>query len=259
MMKKRIDTGKKLYIIGGIVLFLLYTLNCFVILPVRNMLASDVIFASNILLTNLLALLIELVEVAAISVFYATLLLVLYRFGEKRGVGMLAVFWVATVYKYAANTAVSWIEDGSIPSAWAWDIVNVVFYTALEMLQLLILFAFVKGAIVAHADARDMRNRAILKSGGEAESDGVYPFSRLYDKSNCLLRSASICAVVTVVAKCIGSLISDIWLIALYGFPEEPGTWLMMAVNYLTMVIMGVVVYFVTVASMNVLYEKTAE
>ena len=259
MMKKRIDAGKKLYIIGGIALFLLYSLNCFVILPVRNMLASDVIFASNILLTNLLALLVELVEVAAISVFYATLLLVLYRFGEKKGAGMLAVYAAAAAYKYAANTAVSWIEDGSIPSAWAWDIANVVFYTALEMLQLLILFALVKRVIVAYTEARDMRNRAILKSGGEAENDGVYPFSRLYEKTNCLLRSAFICAVVTVIAKCIGSLISDIWLIALYGLPEEPGTWLMMVVNYLTMVIVGVVVYFVTVAGMNALYEKTAE
>lgn len=259
MMKKGIDAGKRLYFIGGLALLLLYSVNCFVILPVRNMLASDIVFASNIVLINLMSLLSELLEVTAISFFYATFLLALYRCGARKGAAMLGIFAAVTAYKYAANTAVSWAYEGSIPSAWGLDIANVLFYVALEMLQLIILYALVQKMITAHTDARDVRNRAIEKAGGQAEKDRVYPFTRLYEKSNCLLRSALTCAVVTVIAKCLGSLISDIWLIALYGLPEDPSTWLLMAVNYISMAIFGFVVYFVTVAGMNALFDKTAE
>lgn len=258
-MKKGIDAGEKLYLIGGLALFLLYSLNCFVILPVRNMLASDIIFASSILLTNLISLLVELIEVAAMAVFYAALLLTLYRCGARKGAGMIGIFAAVTAYKYAANTAISWILDGSVPYLWGWDIANILFFVALEMLQLLILFALVKKVIISYTEARDLKIRAIVKTGGEAEADGVYPFVRLYEKTNCLLRSALICAVVTVIAKCIGSLISDIWLIVLYGLPEDHGTWILMAGNYVSMAILGAVVYFVTVAGMNTLFEKTAQ
>ena len=79
-MKRRsgFDFGKKMLLIGGAALFLLYSLNCFVILPVRNMLANDVIFASNLLVSNIFNVLSQLAEVVAISVFYATLFLFPY-------------------------------------------------------------------------------------------------------------------------------------------------------------------------------------
>ncbi len=258
MKKSGIDAGKKLSLIGGLALFVLYSLDCFVILPVRNMLASDIIYASNLVITNLLSLVSELVEVVAISVFYAALLWVVYRCGSKRGAVMLLIFAAATVYKYAANTAVSWAYDGSVPSSWVWDVVDVVFYTALEMLQMTVVFIFIKSVIMGYTERRDIRLRAAMKAGCESGevSDEVYPFNCLYKKSNCLLRSAFICAVITVIAKGIGTIISDVWLIALYGLPKDASTWLLMAVNYISKVLFGFVVYFVTVWAMNLLNDK---
>ena len=245
-------------LIGGAALFLLYSLNCFVILPVRNMLANDVIFASNLLVSNIFNVLSQLAEVVAISVFYATLFLLIYRCGEKRGGKAFIVFAAATVYKYLANTAVSWIYDGSIPATWVWDVINVVFFTALEMLQMLVIFLISRGLISAYNEKREIRLKAAEKIGYTSDeyAEGAYPFKMLYDRSNCLLRSALVCAAVTVIAKGIGSLLSDIWLIAMYGFPEVATTWVMMLIGYGMKVIFGVGTYFVTVCAMNVLGKK---
>ena len=258
MKKNGIDTGKKLYLVGGLVLFVLYSLNCFVILPVSNMLASDILYASNLIITNLLSLISELTELVAISVFYAAILLTVYRCGAKKGARALAIFAAATAYKYVANMAVSWAYDGSIPASWAWDIVDVIFFTALEMLQTVIVFVLIKSVIVGYTEKRDMRLRAAEKSGCEVDTvpDDVYPINCLYKKSNCLLRSAFICATVTVIAKGIGAVVSDVWLIAMYGLPEDANTWLLMAINYISKVILGFVVYFVTVLAMNMLNDK---
>ena len=263
MKKNGIDVGKrKLNLAGGAALFILYSLNCFLILPVRNMLASDVLFASNLVVINLLSLVGELLEVTAISVFYAVMLWVIYRYGSKSATGTITLFVVATVYKYAANTAVSWIYDGSIPTTWAWDIVDVLFYGALEFLQLLIIFAFVKGVITQYTEKRDLILRVAAKSDSDTTSvlECVYPFDCLYKRSNCLLRSAFICAVVTVISKEVGALVSDVWLIAVYGLPEDAVTWLHMLVSYVSKVLLGFVVYFVTVCAMNLLgVEKRTE
>ena len=259
MKKNQIDFGRRWLLAGTLALFVLYSLNCFVVLPLRNMLSSDILFADNLVIINLVSLLGELIEVAAISFFYAVLLLLIYRCGSKRGALAFIPFAAATVYKYCANTAVSWMYEGSIPSKWAWDIVNVFFYTALELLQLFIVFLFVKGVITLYTEKRDIRLKAARTAGyeGEAIAQDVYPFDRLYDRSNCLLRSAFICALITVIAKEIGSVVSDVWLIVLYGLPEDPITWLFMAVNYISKVILGFAVYFVTVWSMNILNKNT--
>ena len=136
---------------------------------------------------------------------------------------------------------------------------NVFFYTALELLQLFIVFLFVRNVITLYTEKRDMRLRAARTAGyeGEATTQDVYPFDRLYDRSNCLLRSAFICALITVIAKVIGSVVSDVWLIVLYGLPEDPITWLLMLISYVFIVISGVAVYFVTVWSMNILNKNT--
>ena len=243
----------KLLFVGGAALFVLYSLNCFIILPVRNTLANDVIFASNLLISNTLSLLSQLVEVMAISLFYAALLLLIYHYGEKRSANAFVVFTAVTVYKYLANTAVSWIYEGSIPSTWAWDVVNVLFYTALELLQLFVIFLIVKGIICRYTEIRDIRARAAEKAvlGADVRIEEAYPFKNVYDKSNCLQRSALICAIVTVIAKGVGSLVSDVWLMLLYGLPEDPVTWIMMIISYVIKVILGAVVYFVTVYTMN--------
>ena len=257
MKRSGINSEKRLYLTGGLVLLLLYSLNCFVVLPVCNVLASDVIFASNVVVSNLMSLLGDLVEITAISAFYAALLLTVYKYGAKRGAGALLVFALLTLYKYTANTVVSWAFDGCIPSSWVWDIINVIFFSALEMIQMVIVFSFAKGIITAYTEKRDMRMRAADRLGVERidAADDAYPFTSLYNKSNCLLRSAFICAVITVIAKVAGSLISDVWVIVLYGLPEDPMTWVTMAISYGSKVIFGVVAYFVTVWGMTFFIE----
>ena len=248
MKTKKNDAGRGFLLFGGLALFILYSLNCFLILPIRNVLASDILYASNLVAINLLSLLANIFEVVAISVFYAAMIVTPYLKGANVRSGAIPIFVAATVFKYAANTAVSWIYDGGIPTAWAWDVVNVFFFTALEAVQVLIVYSLVKGYVFENEQRCTLRAASVSEGNTD---DGVYPFSALYSRENCLLRSALACAVATFIAKIVGALLSDVWLIIAYGLPEDPVTWLYMGISYVSKIILGIVVYFAVVLAMN--------
>ncbi len=237
---------------SGIVFAVAYSLNCFFISPLTSSLINDVVYADTVVPT-LLGYLNELLELGAISFLYAVLLLTVYCFGAKKVCGVFILFGAATLYKYIANTAYTWISDGKLSSLWGWDIVNIVFYTLLELLQLFIIYMLVKGVITRYTDQRLVMKKALMISGSE-ESERVknaYPFEKLFDMKNCLLRSAFICALVTLVAKLAGAVISDVWLMIAYGAPKESLTWLYMLLNYLSKIIMCIISYLVVFASMS--------
>lgn len=245
---------KKWILWSGIVFAVVYSLNCFLISPLTSALINDVVYADTAIPT-VLGYLNELFELGAISFLYAVLLLTVYRYGTGKTVSVFVLFALATLFKYTGNTALTWIFDASIPTLWGWDIVNIFYYTLLELVQLLIIFLFVKGVITKYTDKRLVMKRAIEKTG-KSESDKTkeaYPFTKLFDMKNCLLKSAFICALVTVVAKLWGAVISDVWLMIVYGAPNESVTWLLMIVNYLTKIIFGAVSYLFITLSMTAL------
>ena len=75
--------------------------------------------------------------------------------------------------------------------------------------------------------------------------------------SNCLLKSAFVCAVVIFVAKLFGALVSDVWLIIVYGAPKDAVTWLYMLLNYLSRIIIAAIAYLAVFISMTFLMKNT--
>lgn len=251
MVKADKTVLKKWILWSGIVFAVAYSLNCFLISPITSALTNDVVYADTAIPT-LLGYLNELLELGAISFLYAVLLLTVYRYGTGKTAGVFILFAVATLYKYTANTAYTWISDWKLPSLWGWDIVNIFYYTLLELAQLLIIFFLTRRIITRYTDKRLVMERALEKTGDTFTdtAEEAYPFVRLFDMKNCLLRSAFICALVTLVAKLAGSVISDAWLMIVYGAPKESVTWLLMILNYLTRIIMGSVSYMLVLISM---------
>ena len=255
-----LTVSKKRILSCGIVFAVIYSLNCFVISPITSGLLNDVIYSESFLPT-LLGYFNELTELAAVSFCYAVMIMTVYRQEKGKCASVFIVFISATLYKYLANTAMAWILNGSVPKLWGWDIVNVFYYTVLELLQLFIVYLFVKRIISGYTDKRHIMERALEKVGEDervrAEKvEDVYPFKSVFDLNNCLLKSAFVCAVVMLVAKLLGALLSDIWLIVVYGAPEDGITWLYMAINYLSRIIMGVISYLIVYVSMTVLAKK---
>ncbi len=226
-----------------------YSLNCFVIPSIIYELDSNVLY-SDTPIPILLDYLIRFIEILAISFSYAVMLCLIFCTGGKGARPVLVVFSIAAVYKYLANTVMSWIYAGSIPSSFAWDIVNIFFFAALEFLQILVIYFITNGIICRYTDMLAIRK----KSGVEMEA--VYPFKRLYYKENCLLRSALICAIATFIVKLGGVLLSDIWSIVAYGLPNEAVTWILMLISYVSMTLFGAVVYFAVYFGMSYLLKK---
>lgn len=248
---------KRRMLICIISLFAIYSINSLIISPLTSVISNDIVY-SDTPIPTLLGYLAELLELCAIAVCYSVMITVIYDFGKKHIRPVFFIFGAATAYKYAANMLVYWGVSGSIPSLWAWDIVNVFYYTALELLQMFIVYIIVNTVIGKYVDKRTALERAIKKLGEcrEGAIRVVYPFEKIYDRENCILRSIFFCALVTFIAKLCGALFSDIWLIITYGLPSESETWLIMILNYVSKIIFGAIVYFVMYVSVSKLLQK---
>lgn len=257
-MKSSIENAgfkKKLHFIMAITFAILYSLCCFAIAPLYASVVANVAYEDGALPT-VLAYLDSLLTVVAIAVAYSVIILGKFSFGTDRFRGGSVIFVIATAAKYTANMLMSWISDRSIPLLWLWDAVDAVFYTALECIQLLVFVLIVNRLLSNHSERDAALKKANRVLGKASDEEKPYPFTKLYDKHNCLQRCAMIGAVVVLVSKLAGSLINDAWMIIIGGFPTEPVTVLLMVVNYLSSMIFGAVCYFVITFSLTSVVQK---
>lgn len=248
---------KRRMLICIISLFAIFSINSLIISPLTGVISNDIVY-SDTLIPTLLSFLSELLELCAIAVCYSVMITVIYDFGRKHVRPIFLIFCSATAYKYAANMLVFWGISGSIPNLWAWDVVNVFYFTALELLQLFIVYIIINTVIGGYVDRRTALERAMQKVGEcqEGAMPEVYPFEKIYDRENCILRSIFFCALVTFIAKFCGTLFSDVWLIITCGLPSEPRTWLIMILNYVSKIVSGTIVYFMMYVSVLKLLQK---
>ena len=243
---KKVQNNKTqggLYGLTALCFAIAYSVYCFGILPLYFSLDANVDFSRGVL-PDLVGYLGVAVENFAIFVFYGVLIYGIYRFGYRMIGGSFGVFAAASVYKYLVNVIMSWVREGAVPSTWGWDLINVVYYAAFEILMLWIVVAIVR--------------RIIARSRGQ-EID----LSKLYDRSNCLMRSALACALVTLGVKLFGNVVNDVAFIVVYGFDDYFSMIGGVLLNYLSAAILGVICYavsaFVTVQLFSKYTKKEAK
>ena len=239
---------RKLYIVSTVILLLIYSLCCFVILPIYIDMLSNVMY-ENSFMPDAMLYLNTLLELLAIAVFYGVLIFGTYKFCPSDFKGALLIFILATLYKYAANVIMDWYKNGSVPLEWLWDVIDMVFYTVLEAIPLLIIFALTKSILNRHAQ----KERAFAKVG---KSISVYPFEGIYDKNNPLQKSAFVCALVVFFSKLLGSLTNDIAIIIESGFPKETKTIWLMLIAYVSNVIFGLLCFIITSLTLIKLMDR---
>ena len=252
MKKASVSRRAKWSLISVIAMAAIYSINAFLILPLVRMLASDIMYSGSFLLI-VLEYFAEIIEVCAVSICYAFLLATLYSEGKTRRI--FVSFGLLTAYKNIATTAMIWIEAGKAGELWIWELVDDLYFTALELVLLLIIFQITKRIIGVYTDKREVAQRVFKKTGEMPELEVVYPFVRIYDRANCLLKSAAVCALVTVIAKALGEVANDVLYIASSGFPREGITWVYMIVNYVSKALFGVLVYITVCVSLNVMLK----
>ena len=231
----------KLYRLMSACFAVAYSVYCFVILPLYFSVDANIDFSDGVL-PELIGYLGVAVENIAIFLFYGIMIFGIYRFGYSAFRGLFAVFGLAATYKYTVNVIVSWIRSGAIPTTWVWDIVSVVYYAALELFMLWIVTV------------------AVRKIIGQGRGQDVM-FNKLYDSSNCLMRSAMACSIVTIAVKVFGNVVNDIMLLVDYGFSGYISLLGGVILNYVSALLIGVICYAVaafTAAQLMAKCEKTA-
>lgn len=241
-------TRKTLCLVSIVAFAALYSLDCFVLSPTLRALANNVLFESSFLL-DLLSYLGSIAELVAVSVSYAVILYSIYRFTLSHSKATVLIFVLATVFKYTANTVVSWTLEGSVSEDLLWDGINVLFYTALETIQLIVIVAIANRVIT-----RQKQQDRIL--AGTGKETAIYPFRSVYDKENCLMRSALAAAVVVFISKVFGRLVNDVYFVLVGGFPKETSTWLMMLAAYLASVLFGLLCYITVILTLTRLVKR---
>lgn len=238
----------RLCLLSAVGFAVLYALYCFVLSPLYAAAKSNAAFDGT-LLPDVLYYLGRIAELLAISVSYGAMIYGIYRLSLSRVKLVPIIFLIATLMKYSSNMAVSWILSGGVSEEWLWDIINVLFYTALEVTQLCVVILFVNSVI----KKQKRRDNALAGTGNESE---IYPFRKIYDKKNCLMRSAMISAVIVLVSKIFGQVVSDLYYIIVSGLPTRVNTVIMMLVSYTSNLVFCAVCYFVAVFTVMKLAEK---
>lgn len=227
-MNKKVDCAKqrKLYAAVSVAAIVLYSLLCFVLNPIGEALLADIAYENSIFVA-IIDYLGTVVDLAAVVLFYAVLIYALYCFGSNKIRGGVAAFVGCVVYKYAASAIADWVQNGSIPRDWHMYVFNIVFYTVLESLQLLIVL-MISNRFIGPFRAKN----ALLRTAGEEEIS-VYPFTGVYDKKNPLMKSALVSAIVIFVSKAIVPPVNDIIFISVDGLPTSFETVKNMLIFYL--------------------------
>ena len=230
---------KRLYAVSAISFAVLYALCTLVLEPLYNAALADV--AVNSAVVDLLQILCMVCEHLAIYVCYAALIFGVYRFGKRYLRGSIGIFALASAFKYLAKTAISWSYSGAIPLTWHVDVFDVVYFVALELVQLLIVAALVKLAL-KKAD----------------KSDCKITFVKLYDKKNPLMRAAAAAAATVAVIRILVQVAGDVIAIAMTGAPSSIATWVMMILTYLSALIIGLLCYLAIIVAMRIISSKFA-
>lgn len=254
-MEKAKPIAKKWIFISAAVAIAVYGLIGFLISPVKAYLSSDAVYSETVIPT-MLDYLSDILEIGVVSLFYAVIIAFLYRHNG----GMFAVFGTfafVTLYKCFINTAMTWINIGGVSSEWFWDLADVIYYTMFEIAQMTVIYLLAKRFIGEFYLLREAK----LKFAKDDDGTGVslqepYPYQRLFSIKNCLLKSVLACAVVTFVFMVSISILSDSLTILIGGLPQQPQTWLLMAINYVSMILWGVLVYFFTLGATAVILNK---
>ena len=160
MKKADKSVFKKWIWLAMIVSVVIYSINGFAITKVMEIMSNNVVYAETAIPT-LLDFLGELLEIGAISLFYAVLLLAVYKWGTERAGKVFVMFGIATFYKYCTTVIMGWIGNGSVPLLWLLDVVWILIYMGLELIQLMIIYKISKKIILKFTEERSF----VLKDG----------------------------------------------------------------------------------------------
>lgn len=242
LSEKELRLRKRLYLtllLSGLVLFALYSL---VFIPVHSIVVNDIAFDGTPL-PEIIDFGGRMVEIIGISVCCALVSYGIFRLGGKNFALGGLIYSALVLYKYALSILWAWLDSGSIPLEWAFDMGYIVLMTLAEIAP----FAIVWFVICSVMKSYRERER-ILRGAGRDE--GVLPFKALFHKENPLQVSALVCSLTVLVTRLGGKVINDVQtIVEITSLP-------IMILDYLSYCIFAVLCYAVMLLAFSLVGNK---
>ena len=217
---------------------ILFSLYCFVLAPIYTYLSSNIIYMLTVIPT-LLSFVIDVVDILAYAVCFASVIYSIYLFSLKGSRSAIVTVAIAIFLKYTANFFMTLFFDGALDLN---DITSVLIYYILDMVWLSVIVISTDKIFRRYYEIRASVGKAAanlsLKLGDEYE---IFPFKKLLDKNNPLQRSALVMGILMGSVHMLTRIIYDIF----YGLPTTLADALWMITYYLSDIVTAFIMYVV--------------
>ena len=221
-------TRNKLYIFLAVAGVVLYSLYCFLILPLYfDMGVKADIGLVQPIVPELIDFLGKTVEILAIAVFCAVIVYGVHSFGVSCFKGGFFIFAGLCGYKHLSNVIFEWISSRYIPLDFWADILTSIILTVLELIPFTLAFFVI--IFIKHRDR--------VKIG-------------------FLTISSIVCSLIILATKLGGQLINDIQPILAEGLPTESKTYWLMLLNYSQGIVFSSICFFVMLLVISFLGDR---
>jgi len=221
---------RKLNIGLALGMLILYSLYCFVLVPLGISVSNNVMYSDTVL-PNVIEIVYDIVEIMAMSLGYAVTAYSIYSFTTVRSWPSMIIFCGLTVFKYVSNLAMDWIGGSYVPNNVLHDVAVITAPLLLEILQYF---------VVVWIASRVISNFHRGRGKGKAQYENIYPFKRMLDMSNPMMKISFYVAVVIAVTSVLQSIPYYVELFSITGFILS-----MILSQLVASVIHAVICYFV--------------
>ena len=193
----------------------------------------------------------DLFDLIAFNSVYALLIFSLILFRKKITVFIAVSYCSLLLFKIPVRLLMNIPLYGTIGTTKEIiaDLISLSFYFLLEILQFTLVFILISSCAKSYLRSVSLINQ---KKNSSKKLEYILPIKKFINWYNPLLRAAIYSSITVTAFKFLARLITDIDA----GAPNSFGEVMIIAVNYLTDAIYGIVAYIVAIFIFNLLYDK---
>ena len=261
------EKSKKLVIIAMLLFCTLpIILNAVVLVPLYTSIQSNVAFDSSPL-GVIIKYFQDFLDLSSFAVSYALIIFSALLISRKRAHLAVLLYTVSFALRIPLRLVMNIAIYGTLGTSAqiTVDIIYLLVYFSLEMLQLLIVYIFAvtdSNKYIYHLEMQKEKRKKASKSKNNKKDiqpaeqiKSVLPLSKMFDWYNPLQRSAMKMSILILVMKIISRILNDISI----GAPQSFGEVMVMIMYYLSDVLYGIVAYIIALITFNVVYDKLKE
>lgn len=234
-------------------------LNAVLLVPLYTSVHANVAFASSALDVTIKYFQ-DFLDLCAFAVSYALIIFSALLISRKRARLAVLIYTLSFALRIPLRLLMNVVTNGTLGNSTqiTIDVIYLLAYFSLEMLQLLIVYIFAvtdSNKYMYHIEMKKSKSKG--KKGRKKQDDPdekafVLPFSSFFDWYNPLQRSAIKMSIMIIVMRIFSRILNDISI----GAPKSFGEVMVMVLYYTSDILYGVVAYVIALITFNAVYDK---